>query len=317
LEATPSDTATAPPPYPGAVQPEREHWIDGRGARLHAIEWGDPQAPPLLCTHGMFDHAHCFDLLAPLLAEHFRVIAVDARGHGESERVDAYRWPDDVDDILTVLDWIGRPAHLVGHSKGGGQATDATMFGGGRVRQLVNLDGFGPPDEGFTPPGRDPQPVHLTPAERFEQYLDSRRALVTRGDWRPYPDLESLIDRRIHQNPRLSREWIAYFCHYGAVHHEDGWRWKVDPIAGWGFGPFRPDWIAPSWKLVHVPVLAIVGGVPDTWGPLPEPLLSERLAHFPDYQRAVVPDSGHFMLIEQPKATADLILGFFDRSHAS
>lgn len=308
-----SSEAQAPPPYPGAVLPEREHWIQTRGARIHAIEWGDPEAPPLLCTHGMFDHAHCFDLLAPLLAERYRVVAMDARGHGESDRVDAYRWPDDVDDVLCVLDWIDRPTHLVGHSKGGGQATDATMFGGGRVRQLVNLDGFGPPEGGFTQPGRDAMPIHLSPAERFEQHLDARRTLVTRGQWRAYPDLDSLIDRRVHQNPRLSREWVAYFCHFGAVRDEDGWRWKVDPLAGWGFGPFKPEWIAPMWEHVKVPVLAVVGDTPDTWGPLPEPLLSERLAHLADCQRAVVADSGHFMTIEQPAATARLILDFLDR----
>lgn len=312
MEATTVAGSGAPPPCPGAVPPEREHWIACRGAHIHAVEWGDPDAPPVLCTHGMFDHAHCFDLLAPLLADRFRVIAMDARGHGESDRVDAYRWPDDVDDILEVLDWIGRPAHLVGHSKGGGQATDATMLGGGRVRQLVNLDGFGPPEEGFTQPGRAPRPADLSAAEMFELYLERRRGLATRGEWRPYPDLETLIDRRLEQNPRLGREWIRYFCHFGAEHGEDGWRWKVDPMAAMGFGPFKPEWIAPMWRHVSVPVLAVTGDVPDTWGPLPEPLLSERLAHFPDCRRAVVPDSGHFMAIEQPAFTAGLILDFLE-----
>ena len=312
MDSASSTSKTPPPPLEGAVLPEREHRVDAHGAQLHVIEWGDPEAPPILCTHGMWDHAHCFDLLAPLLAERFRVVAFDARGHGDSSWADAYRWPDDVEDILVMLDWLGRPAHLVGHSKGGGQATDATMLAEGRVRQLVNLDGFGPPEEGFTPPGREPMPVHLGPAERMEQYLDRRRGMATRSDWRPYPDVEALIDRRSHQNPRLSREWLAYFSHFGARRDDDGWRWKSDPMAGWGFGPFRPDWIAPMWRHVKVPVLAVVGAEHDTWGPLPEPLLSDRLANFPDYERAVVPDSGHFMTIEQPRYVAGLILDFLE-----
>ena len=301
-----------PPPYPGAVQPDRAHRVVSNGVALNVLEWGDPEAPPLLCTHGMWDHAHCFDLLAPLLAERFRVFAMDARGHGESDRADAYRWPDDLHDIVTVLEWIDRPSHLVGHSKGGGQATDAVMLAPERVRQLVNLDGFGPPDDGFTPPGREPNPVELGPAALFERYLDRRRSLSDRLDWRPYPDLAALIDRRLEQNPRLSREWLAYFAHFGARRDADGWRWKSDPLAGFGFGPFRPDWIAPMWRHVTVPVLAVVGAEPDTWGPLDEPLLSERLAQFPDCERAVIADSGHFMAIEQPEAVADLVLAFLE-----
>ena len=54
-------------------------------------------------------------------------------------------------------------------------------------------------------------------------------------------------------------------------------------------------------------MLAVVGGVPDTWGPLPEPMLSKRLAHVPRLDRAVVEDAGHFMHIEKPEETAHLI----------
>jgi len=301
-----------PPPYPGAVPPERTHRVASGDIELNVLEWGDPDAPPVLCTHGMWDHAHCFDLLAPLLADRFRVLAMDARGHGDSDWADAYRWPDDLHDIVTVLEWIDRPTHLVGHSKGGGQATDATMLVPERVRQLVNLDGFGPPDEGFTPPGRDPNPVHLGPAVLFERHLDRRRGLAHRLDWRPYPDLDALIDRRREQNPRLSREWLAYFAFHGARRDADGWRWKSDPLAGFGFGPFKPDWIAPMWRHVSVPVLAVVGSEPDTWGPLPEPLLGDRLDHFPVVERAVVEGAGHFMTIERPQAVAELVLGFLD-----
>ena len=47
--------------------------------RQHTLQRG----AVLLC-HGMFDHGRGFDLLAPLLADRFRVVAMDARGHGES-----------------------------------------------------------------------------------------------------------------------------------------------------------------------------------------------------------------------------------------
>ena len=78
-----------PPQYPGAAPPERSASVTSAGLRLAVFEWGDPAAPPIVVCHGMFDHARGFDLLAPRLAEHFRVVAFDACGHGESEWADA------------------------------------------------------------------------------------------------------------------------------------------------------------------------------------------------------------------------------------
>jgi pimeloyl-ACP methyl ester carboxylesterase len=153
----------------------------------------------------------------------------------------------------------------------------------------------------------------MDPAHRFEEYLDRRRSIGERLEWRPCESLDALADRRISQTPRLSREWLTYFAYFGARKTAEGWRWKSDPLASWGFGPDRPDWIGPFWKHVTVPVLAVVGSVTDTWGPLPEPLLSQRLEHIPDCTRAVIDDAGHFMAIEEPKAVAELLLSFLDR----
>jgi pimeloyl-ACP methyl ester carboxylesterase len=69
------------PSYPGAVPPERSRAFEPGGVRLNLLEWGDPQAAPLVLTHGMWDHARSFAVLAPLLAARFRVVAIDARGH--------------------------------------------------------------------------------------------------------------------------------------------------------------------------------------------------------------------------------------------
>src|SRR5690349_9924664 len=139
--------------YDGAVAPERTRELRVGPLRLHLSEWGDPAAEPLVLCHGMWDHSRGFDTLAPLLAERYRVVAVDARGHGESSWADAYRWVDDVADIGHVLRSLERPCHLVGHSKGGGQATDVACGWPELVRKLVNIDGFGPPKNMTGPPG--------------------------------------------------------------------------------------------------------------------------------------------------------------------
>jgi pimeloyl-ACP methyl ester carboxylesterase len=297
------------PSYPGAVAPERSSDVESMGIRLRVHEWGDPARPPVVLCHGMFDHARGFDTLAPLLADRFRVVAIDARGHGDSSRADAYSWPADMTDIANVLRWVGRPAHLVGHSKGGGQSTDVAGAYPALVRQVVNLDGFGPGSEGFRPPGMAHDPRGMP--ERFAEYLDRRRRDEERA-WRAYPSLDDLVERRRRLNPRLSVEWLRYFLFHASREVEGGWVWKVDPLAAGGFGPFKPEWIAPFWKRLRAPLLAVTGSEPDTWGPLPEALLRERLAHVPRLERATIQGAGHFAHMERPRETAALILSWLD-----
>lgn len=298
------------PSYPGAMPPERSHDVQSLGIRLRVHEWGDPALPPVVLCHGMFDHARGFDTLAPLLATRFRVIGVDARGHGESGWADAYNWSCDLIDLANVLRWLGRPAHLLGHSKGGGQATDTAGLYPELVRQVINIDGFGPSPEGFRPPGFELDERSVP--ERFATHLDRRRKDEERA-WRAYPSLEDLVARRQRLNPRLSTEWLRYFLFHAAREVEGGFVWKVDPLAAGGFGPFKPEWIAPFWRRLRAPLLAVIGSEPDTWGPLPEALLEERLSNVRHVERATVQGAGHFVHMERPQETAHLALAWLER----
>src|ERR1041385_377322 len=129
------------PTYPGAVEPERTRSIVSLGLRINLAEWGDPAAPPALLCHGGWDHARSFALLAPLLARRLRVIAMDIRGHGDSEWASFYPWMTSVIDIVNVLRSLGRPAVLIGHSMGGGQAADAAKISPELIRVLGSIDG--------------------------------------------------------------------------------------------------------------------------------------------------------------------------------
>jgi pimeloyl-ACP methyl ester carboxylesterase len=262
----------------------------------------------------MFDHSRGFDLLAPYLAEHYRVIAIDARGHGDSDWCDSYTWEMDVLDLVNVLRWTGRPAHLIGHSKGGGQVMEAASIVDDHVRQVVNMDGFGPPDDAaFGRPG-GPDLSALSVAERCALFLDRRRTAVSRDSWRPYKTFDELVARRKQQNPLLADPWLSYFVFHGAREDADGWRWKSDPHhAAGGFGPFKPEWIAPGWRRLRAPLLALVGSELDTWGPLPEAMLAGRLKNVANLERATVPGCGHFIHMQQPAAAAELMLAFLER----
>jgi pimeloyl-ACP methyl ester carboxylesterase len=292
------------PTYAGAVEPERETFVESLGLRVHVIEWGDPAAPPVLMCHGFWDHARSFAVLGPLLASRYRAVAMDARGHGESEWAGAYSWHGNIHGVVDVLRWLGSPTHLVGHSMGGGHVVDAARALPELVGSVVNIDGFGPPP--------------LTPAEeagaheRFASYLDSRRAVARRPDWRPYRTFDELVERRRAQNPRLPIDWLRYFVFHAARRAPDGWRWKADPTLAQGFGPWRPEWIGHGYARLAAPMLAVVGSENDTWGPLPEPIIGPRLAGVRRLERATVAGAGHFVHMEQPADTARLILDFFE-----
>lgn len=290
------------PTYAGAVEPEREAFVESLGLRVHVIEWGDPAAPPVVLCHGFWDHARSFAVLGPMLASRYRAVAIDARGHGDSEWAGAYSWPSNIHAVVSVLRWLGRPAHLVGHSMGGGHAVDTARSAPELARSVVSIDGFGPP------PLTADEEARL--CERFAGFLDVRRAAARRGDWRPYPTFDELVERRRAQNPRLPTDWLRYFVFHGARQAADGWRWKSDPLLAQGFGPWRPEWIAHGYARLHAPMLAIVGSENDTWGPLPDAVTGPRLARIQRLTRATVAGAGHFVHMEQPAATAGLILDF-------
>src|SRR4051812_10115612 len=67
------------------------------GLRFHAIEWGDESAPLLLIFHGANQTGHSWDLVSLNLSEKYHIVAVDQRGHGDSE------WPRDGDMSLASM----------------------------------------------------------------------------------------------------------------------------------------------------------------------------------------------------------------------
>jgi pimeloyl-ACP methyl ester carboxylesterase len=290
------------PTCSGAVAPERSRTLSVGPVQLRLHEWGDPESDPFVLCHGMWDHARGFDQLAPLLAERYRVIGIDARGHGDSSWTDAYRWPDDVLDICSVLRSLERPCHLLGHSRGGGQATDAACVVPERVRALINIDGFGPSAKDFEP--RPGEPTELT--EQMAQFLDR----IPERPHRPATSLDELVARRARTNTRLSPEWLRYFTFHATRRDAEHWKWKSDPRIGQGFGPWKPEWIAPVWAHVHAPMLAICGTEPDFYGPASDAQLDERLANVKDVSRVRVAGTGHFVHMEAPQQTARLVLDF-------
>ncbi len=81
--------------------------------------WGDAASPLMVLLHATGETSASWELIAPALAETFRVVAVDLRGHGGSDWPGTYTLTAMRDDVLGVLRDLGAPVTLVGHSLGG------------------------------------------------------------------------------------------------------------------------------------------------------------------------------------------------------
>ena len=110
--------------------------------RFHYRDWGG-SGKAVLLLHGLSSTSHIWDLVAPLLVDDFRVIALDLRGHGQSDKPeDDYSFDAVGGDVFNVIAGLGmeRPV-IVGHSYGAHvalwvAARDAEAAGG-----LVLVDG--------------------------------------------------------------------------------------------------------------------------------------------------------------------------------
>jgi len=116
--------------------------------------------------------------LLPALRERFRVISLDQRGHGDSDKPDdAYAWRDFVDDLAGVIDALRlRDVCAVGHSKGGAAVAGVAALHPGRIGRAVLLDPVlvDPLPEGRTQPAN----AMAVAARRRRQVWDSREQMI-------------------------------------------------------------------------------------------------------------------------------------------
>ncbi|WP_182897108.1 alpha/beta fold hydrolase [Microbispora sp. H10830] len=102
------------------------------------------EGPLVVMVPGMGDSRRAYRFLAPALAAAgYRVATMDLRGHGESSLGwDSYTRTDTADDIVALIEHLGGPAVVVGHSFAGGAATIAAAKRPELVGALVEVDPF-------------------------------------------------------------------------------------------------------------------------------------------------------------------------------
>lgn len=187
----------------------------GAGVTLHYRDWGGPSsAPALLLLHGLASSARIWDLVAPQLASHRRVIALDQRGHGLSEKPDTgYDFATIVADDLAAAESLGPGARfaVAGHSWGANVALEFAAAHPDVIAAVLLVDGgFGMlrqrPGATWEQISRDLAPPDFagTPADTFLGWMRAHNP-----NWQPELEEIALNIVELREDgtvgPRLSR----------------------------------------------------------------------------------------------------------------
>jgi pimeloyl-ACP methyl ester carboxylesterase len=190
------------------ARPGLSRSFDGAGIRLHYLEWPGPRdAPPILLLHGFLAHAHWWDFIAPWLAEHHRVVALDFGGMGDSAHREQYTAPGFIAEIAAVVEHAGiAGCAAVGHSFGGRTLLHACHAHPGLIRRAIIVDSrLVSPDD---PMGRG-----------F-------------GDWRPkkrYASEAEILPRfSLRPEEPCPALALAHMARVSAGREGDAWVWKFD-----------------------------------------------------------------------------------------
>jgi pimeloyl-ACP methyl ester carboxylesterase len=258
---------------------------------ISAIAWGDGPAEALF-LHGGGQNAHTWDTV--ILGLGLRsALAVDLPGHGRSAwREDGDYGPKlNAETLRPVLRELApRPRLVIGMSLGGLTALRIAATEPALVPELVLVD--------------------VTPSapERHEQMTQAQLGAVAlvQGE-RSFPSFAAMLDEAVAASPSRSRESLRRGVFHNSKQLDDGtWAWRYDSFRkGDGFEGLWDD--VPS---ITMPT-TLVRGAKSFF------VNDEDAAQFaqgaPGFQRTVVvPDAGHSVQGDQPRALVEILRGILD-----
>ena len=263
--------------------------LDVRGLRLHFLESGRAGGPVLCFLHGGAAHAHWFDKVTPGLVDRFHVIALDQRGHGESQWAEppAYGTEDFTADLLELMDRLGwRRMAVIGHSMGGHNAMTFSAWHPERVSALVIVDS---------------RPA--IPPERLD-FMHARGRRLPRA----HPSQEAAIQafRLLPRETFAEPAFLAHLARAGIVPRNGGWGWRFDPAT---HAARRPVDAWPLLAQITAPTLVVRGGL----SPVLPAEMAERLrAAIPRATLVTVPNAYHHLTLDRPAEFTAELLRFLD-----
>jgi lipase len=255
---------------------------------LHTHRWGAASPERVVCIHGVAQHGGVFEEMGRRLAAlGHSVLAVDLRGHGESDREPPWSTGAHVGDVLETLDAEGvERVTWVGHSFGGFLAAALAAEAAERTQGLALLD-----------------PGLAVPPERA-----LRSAEIERLDW-SFATADGAVNALLSNEAIVAspREIVAAFVADDVRKGPDGrLRFSFCPstvVTAWSEMTLAPPPIA------RVPTLLISAEKPLYDGSRQRQRYEEELG---DLLRRVVVPNGHNVLWESPQETIEAVEQFLE-----
>ncbi|MRX26803.1 alpha/beta fold hydrolase [Kangiella sp. HZ709] len=275
---------------------EREYHLVVNDKKISVIEWGEPDAEPVICMHGWLDNAATFHYLAPYLDKKYRLIAFEMPGHGQSEHLsqDAdYQFVSGISVIDSVLNTLNiESCQFIGHSMGGALGL---LYAGaipGRFTRMALIDSMG----AITAPSEQA-------VEHLEEAIIQRRKKTSNK--RFFNDLEIAAKARA-QVSELNWKILYPLIERGVMLTDKGYQWSSDARLK------RMSWLRMT-ENQHSAIIAKVEAdvllLKANNGILNQFPIGSRTAQIKNFEQ-INCEGGHHFHMQYPKETAEKILEF-------
>jgi pimeloyl-ACP methyl ester carboxylesterase len=293
--------------HPEIIGPASSYFVSQR-LKLHYVDWGNEEKPPLLLVHGGKDHARSWDFVARALRDDYHVIAPDLRGHGDSAWAYGghYTILEFVLDLTQLIETLGlAPVTIVAHSLGGAVSLQYAGIYPEKVARLVAIEGLGPPPQMLE------RLIEVPMWERTAEWISSVRGLSSRTP-RRYESIEAAAARMQEENSFLSPEMARHLTVHGVSRNEDGtFSWKFDNYTR----PFYPqrfdkEGMRAHWGRITCPTLLVRGT--ESWAS--DPSKDGRADAFQDASVANVEAAGHWVHHDQLDVFLEVVRDFLSNA---
>jgi len=275
-------------------------FVEANGIRLHYLEWSS-EGPPVVLLHATGFLARLWEPIAVQMSTRFHVFALDARGHGDSDKpapAGSYGWEGLATDLMGFLDTlslVGVP--IIGHSSGAAGAARLAATRPDYVSAAVLIE----------PTVFPPMPVEGSD-ERKEQLASG--AAKRRMVWDSREELMTAYRQR-----RAFAGWrkdvLRLFAEHGTFEREDG-RFELKCPGEIEAELYRNSLSPDTWDLlprVRCPTLVIRG---ENTEPLLALVAEGVTRRIPGARLATIAGGSHFVPMERPEAIAVEALAFLE-----
>ena len=256
--------------------------IKANGLNFHYLEWGDSSKPTVVMLHGVSQQAHSWDFVSLALSPEYHVIAVDQRGHGDTDWADDGLYSldamqADIDGVIAALGLTD--FNLMGHSMGGRNSFIWASRHPKTLRSLTIVD-TGPE-------------THRRGQDRIRNFRELPNNL---DSFQEFAD-------RIKEYTGRTEEQVLGALKYSIREMPDGkWSWKWDPeTKNRTRSGADPNWTTERlWECVEAvdcPSLGVRGSRSDIFA---EETLVKMGAVMTDCTTTTIKDAGHLVQGDNP-----------------